>query len=252
MEPKWHNRTKTLVVCSRGITYNHRHLMNDLLALLPHAKKETKIDKHTQKSALRELAAMHNCNNCIYFEGRSKLLFMWVLALPAGPSVKFYVQNLHTTGEMKFTGNCMKGSRPILAFDSEFEENPLNQLIKQLLLQNFSTPRYHPKSKPFIDHTLSFTWGDGKIWFRNYQIIKDQEDPMLVEIGPRLVLTPIKVFEEVMGGAVIYKSGTYESPKKRKRNPEEFERKREKLERKKAKRLSKLAKTELDIDEVFE
>ena len=38
------------------------------------------------------------------------------------------------------------------------------------LLQIFSTPCYHPKSKPFIDHILSFSIEDNRIWFRNFQV----------------------------------------------------------------------------------
>lgn len=39
------------------------------------------------------------------------------------------------------------------------------------LLQTFSTPRYHPKSQPFVDHVFTFTIADNRIWFRNYQVI---------------------------------------------------------------------------------
>lgn len=38
------------------------------------------------------------------------------------------------------------------------------------LLQVFSTPYYHPKSKPFVDHTFYFGFMDNRIWFRNYQV----------------------------------------------------------------------------------
>ena len=38
------NRQRLLVISSRGITYRHRHLIQDLLALLPHARKEPKFD----------------------------------------------------------------------------------------------------------------------------------------------------------------------------------------------------------------
>lgn len=38
------NRQRLLVISSRGITYRHRHLIQDLLSLLPHARKEPKFD----------------------------------------------------------------------------------------------------------------------------------------------------------------------------------------------------------------
>jgi len=43
---------------------------------------------------------------------------------PSGPSVKFHVENVHTTEELKMTGNCLKGSRPLLSFDKGFDLKP--------------------------------------------------------------------------------------------------------------------------------
>lgn len=37
-------------------------------------------------------------------------------------------------------------------------------------MQIFSTPCSHPKSKPFVDHILSFSIEDNRIWFRNFQV----------------------------------------------------------------------------------
>jgi ribosome biogenesis protein BRX1 len=36
---KKRNKQRVLLLCSRGVTHRMRHLMNDLEALLPHAKK---------------------------------------------------------------------------------------------------------------------------------------------------------------------------------------------------------------------
>ena len=58
--------------------------------------------------------------------------------------------------------------------------------MKEMFIQTFGTPLGHPKSKPFIDRTMSFMILDNKIWIRNYQIVfnkeKEDEDPILVEI----------------------------------------------------------------------
>lgn len=96
---------------------------------------------------------------------------MWLCKSPSGPSVKFLVSNIHTTEELKLTGNCLKYSRPLLSFDAGFDTTPCLQLIKEMLVHVFNTPKNHPKSKPFIDHVLSFSVFDGRIWFRAYQIM---------------------------------------------------------------------------------
>ena len=38
------------------------------------------------------------------------------------------------------------------------------------VIQVFSTPYYHPKSKPFVDHVFHFGLADNHLWFRNYQV----------------------------------------------------------------------------------
>jgi ribosome biogenesis protein BRX1 len=97
-------------------------------------------------------------------------------------------------------------------------------------------PKTARRAKPFVDHVTSFSVSDGKIWFRNYQIIhdapldlskasaaadeapeeiarkamklsKNAEDNMSMnEIGPRFVLTPVKIFEGSFGGAVVWEN----------------------------------------------
>lgn len=92
-------------------------------------------------------------------------------------------------GELKFTGNCLRGTRPLLSFDESFTSEPHLQLLKEILQQIFGVPKHHPKSQPFIDHVYTFTLLDNRIWFRNYQILS--EDGGLAEIGPRFVLNPV-------------------------------------------------------------
>ena len=51
-----------------------------------------------------------------------------------------------------------------------FTGSPHYSLIKELFIKIFSTPYYHPKIKPFIDHMFHFGLLDNHIWFRNYQV----------------------------------------------------------------------------------
>lgn len=141
--------------------------------------------------------------------------------------------------ELHFTGNCLRGSRPILSFDSTFDSAPHLKVIKELFLHIFGVPKNARKSKPFVDHVMGFTIADGKIWIRNYQINeteasklpqKDAEEDgaakkekknrsgpketeiNLVEIGPRFVLTPIVIQEGSFGGPILYENKEFVSP----------------------------------------
>merc|ERR1719214_147747 len=66
---------------------------------------------------------------------------------------------------------------------------------------------------------MNFSYLDGKIWFRHYQIQplteSDKDDPerqVLTEIGPRFVLEPIRILGGSFGGATLYLNQQYLSP----------------------------------------
>uniref|UniRef100_A0ABI7Y5T4 Ribosome biogenesis protein BRX1 homolog n=1 Tax=Felis catus TaxID=9685 RepID=A0ABI7Y5T4_FELCA len=174
---KWKNKERILIFSSRGINFRTRHLMQDLRMLMPHSKADTKMDRKDKLFVINEVCEMKNCNKCIYFEAKKKQdLYMWLSNSPHGPSAKFLVQNIHTLAELKMTGNCLKGSRPLLSFDPAFDELPHYALLKELLIQ----------------------------------II--EEDAALVEIGPRFVLNLIKIFQGSFGGPTLYENPHYQSP----------------------------------------
>ncbi|XP_067279078.1 ribosome biogenesis protein BRX1 homolog [Pseudorasbora parva] len=208
---KWTNKERVLVFSSRGISFRTRHLMQDLKTMMPHSKADTKMDRKDKLFVVNEVCEIKNCNKCIFFEAKKKQdLYMWISNVPQGPSAKFLVQNVHTLAELKMTGNCLKGSRPLLSFDPKFDTEPHYALLKELFTQVFSTPQYHPKSQPFVDHVFTFSIADNRVWFRNYQII--EEDASLVEIGPRFVLNLIKIFQGSFGGPTLFENPHFQSP----------------------------------------
>eukprot|EP00941_MAST-03F_sp_MAST-3F-sp1_P002250 g2250.t1 len=235
---------RVLVFSSRGLVSRFRHLMLDLRKLLPHHKKEVKFDERNKLYEITEICEVKSCKSCMFFECRKKKdLYMWLAKAPSGPSVRFHVENIHTMEELKFTGNCLLGSRPLVVFDKAFDSAPHLQLIKELFTHVFATPKGHPKSKPFVDHSINLYIADGKIWFRHYQIVSDSEkvalkaagklieaegeetggavaesmgktdgSTELVEIGPRFCLDIVRIFAGSFGGTTIYQNFAYASP----------------------------------------
>ncbi|KAI9189484.1 Ribosome biogenesis protein brx1 [Blastocladiella emersonii ATCC 22665] len=218
-------KQRVLVCSSRGTNQRQRHLMTDLIALLPHSKKENKLDQKKNLSTLNEVAELTNCNKVMYLESRRGTdLYMWLSHAPNGPSVKFEVLNVHTMDELNMTGNHLKGSRPILSFDASFDAAPHTLVIKELLKQTFNVPRANRRSKPFFDHVLMFAWADGKVWVRNFQLTESSPagtlfkpnsnatDVALNEVGPRFVLNPIKLFQGSFGGLGLWENSDYLTP----------------------------------------
>uniref|UniRef100_A0A7S3Q0T3 Brix domain-containing protein n=1 Tax=Chaetoceros debilis TaxID=122233 RepID=A0A7S3Q0T3_9STRA len=236
---RYHNKQRCLTLSSRNVTSRYRHLLEDLRTLIPHNKRESKLDadktlKGGIGAAITDIAEMRGCNSVLFLECRKrKDAYMWLGHTKSsngnGPSAKFLVENVHTMDELRLTGNCMKGSRPILTFDSNFDEREELKLLKCLFTDVFGTPRGHPKSKPFVDRVMGFYYADKKIWIRNYQIMEDHAAnakeaheqkkahgkamaTSLAEIGPRFVLNPIRIFRGAFGGQTLYKNDQYISP----------------------------------------
>lgn len=196
-------------------------------------------------------------------------MYMWVGKYPYGPSAKFEIKGVHTSGELKMTGNCLKGSRPILSFDkafapsdNDFLKNKHLVVLKELLCSIFNTPQFHPHSKPFIDHVFSFKHLHERIWFRNYQIMnekdekfteRDQVDNMnLIEIGPRFSLMPIKILDGALTGDTIWQNGSYITPSKmRSKKYGRFMKKRVQKE-KRWKTMEENAPEETELDRLYE
>ena len=171
------NKQRVLVVCSRGTSARHRHLLEDLKKLLPHHKSDAKLDTKNDPRQLNEICELKSCNGCVYLEARKRSdLYMWVSRAPKGPSAKFLVQNVHTMDELRLTGNCGLGTRALLCFDGAFDAQPHWSAVRDLLAVTFGTPRGHPKSKPFFDRAMAFSIADGKVWVRHYQIVDDAVD----------------------------------------------------------------------------
>lgn len=209
---KWKNKTRVCVFASRGVSYLQRHLMTDLRSLMPHSKPENKMARKETLFAINEICEIKNCSKCLFFEAKKKAdLYLWMSSVPEGPSAKFLVENIHTMLELKMTGNCLKGSRPLLSFDKSFEGSPHTQLLKELFVQVFSVPYYHPKSKPFVDRVMSFSLlKNDRVLFRHYQIT--DENAELVEIGPRMTLNLIKIFKGSFTGETLYHNSHYITP----------------------------------------
>ncbi|EPT04104.1 hypothetical protein FOMPIDRAFT_1022173 [Fomitopsis schrenkii] len=262
---KLKNKQRVLLLSSRGITHRMRHFMNDLEALLPHVKKDSKLDSKNHLHLLPELADLHNCNNALYFEARRhEDLYLWAAKTPNGPSLKLHVQNVHTMDELKMTGNCLKGSRGVVSFDKAFDESEWGRLTKEVFTQIFGVPAQARKAKPFVDHILTFSILDNKIWFRNFQII--EKDPLqpngppqtsMIEIGPRFVLTPIRIFEGAFSGATVYSNPEFISPAavrsalRREKGDKYGKRKTAETERADRKERRKREEDELAVSKVF-
>ncbi|KAK1746521.1 ribosome biogenesis protein BRX1, partial [Skeletonema marinoi] len=303
---RYHNKQRLLLLSSRGVTARYRHLLEDLRTLIPHSKKESKLDVGKNYSngsagggygaAVNEIAEVRGCHTALFLECRKKGQdgYLWLgrtshansaykeddsgniskkqLMIAGGPSVKFHITNIHTMDELKLTGNCMKGSRPVLSFDKAFDTLDHLKIVKHLMVDVFGTPRGHPKSKPFVDRVMGFYYADGKIWVRNYQIMEEAattakeahaqkkltgqtQATSLIEIGPRFVLNPIRIFRGSFGGQTLWQNDEFVNPNairalEKKKKGEEYVR-RKGAERQRKRRKEAIVVPEDPLAHVF-
>lgn len=162
-----------------------------------------------------KVCEMKNCNKCIFFEGRKKQdLFMWLANIPKGPSAKFYVENgiiftslfsfsnykncnfilVHTMKELKMTGNCLKGTRPLLSFDSSFDTKPYWSLLKELMTQVIKQSSYS-----FLQHIIVKIFLDSK--HRYFPLRK-----IIPKVNPSLTMFSLSLSSKIEFGSVISRS----------------------------------------------
>jgi ribosome biogenesis protein BRX1 len=180
---RYRNKQRCLVLCSRGVTARYRHLLEDLRTLMPHHKRESKLDAGNDGigRAVNDIAEMRSCNTVLLLECRKRQdCYMWlgrVGGQAQGPTVKFHVTNVHTMDELRLTGNCMKGSRPLLTFDSNFDKLGHLKLLKELFVDTFG--------KPFIDRVMCFYYADKRVRFV-YHVVTEESSVSMIFYDERM------------------------------------------------------------------
>ena len=268
--PKCTNKQKCLTFGTRNMSYKERHILQDLRDMLPHTRDHAKValaggaDHRESRSSsasghaasttgelVKELCNLNHCNSTMFLEShKHDIAYMWLAQAPNGPSIKLKIDNIHTADQLRMVGNCLKFSRPLLHFDKEFDQLPHLRVARSLLQTIFNVPRFHPKSKPFVDHIVCFFFLDDHIWLRHYQIVPPaakklvadgeyltvgkhkpdavEEDlssakktPTLMEIGPRFTMHPQVILNGCCGGSALWKNPLAVPPSEARRSRKE-------------------------------
>lgn len=194
---------KTALIGSRGIGPTCRKFINELSALLPHSKKESKYEcKGRNLGGLLEICELSNCEYCVYVLDAKEKSFLWVSSV-GGPSIKYEIHFAEGSDGQGFDGNCSKFSRPLLLFSPFFWKNQEGNMHRTILSKVFGSPMNHRKIRPYFDRLFYFINTDHGIIFRNFEVSNDFS---VREIGPRFVLTPILIQGGPFSGPLLWKS----------------------------------------------
>lgn len=205
---------RPLVLAKRGISPAIRYFMNDFSQLIPNPQKEKKF-KGSSYVLLNDVAESHNSSSIVLFETRHKTEnYIWFSLCPGGPTVCFFLQNVHTIEELNFIGKCSHGTRPLIFFDPEFNSSPVYGIAKQIFARTFAAPC--GAAVGAIDTAISFFIADEHVWISRYQISWSEKDAkfLLLEAGPRFCLYPVLVLAGSFCGAQIYKNPKFIPPHK--------------------------------------
>lgn len=196
------------MLSTRGIKARHRHLQRDILRLLPHGKLGNKMGADQELETLAGVVEEADCDTALLMDARDpRRLYMWLAGCPGGPSAMFQVLNIHTVAELKMERRRAAGARALLVFDTEFEVCAERRVMKALLTQTFSVSVSGPaRTHPKVQHTIVFSWLDERIWMRVYRIVVDEarKTTDVAEIGPRMVLDPVRIIASSFDGAMLY------------------------------------------------
>ena len=193
--------------------------MRDLLRLMPHGKSGAKLNVEDGLGSVVRLCEDADCAMALLLDARdAKRLYLWTAGCPDGPSAMFRVLNVHTVAELKFDVRRAAGVRSLLCFDKGFEASADRRVLKQLLASAFGVPRAtgararesdgNKSAVKRVQHTLNFALLDDRIWLRVYRIGRSVDGALdVAEIGPRLVLEPVRIIASGFGGAILHSSG---------------------------------------------
>lgn len=211
---------KPLMLRNRGLLHTTYQIFDDLYKFIPHSKKESAVPPDEIRF-LDITAKDRHCDTIVLFEAKHRKVpecYMWVACAENGPTISFYLKETQSMSELKGLGNCLRGSRPLIFFDPSFNDNGIYEMSKLMLKRMFSVPYQDKHAKPFVDHTISFYRVKNNIIMRHYQIQwneNDDEEPVLVEIGPRIKMVPVVVLAGTFKGNKIWENLKFESPYKK-------------------------------------
>lgn len=187
--------------------------MNDFIECVPHAQRDKKVrgDQYVQ---LNEMAEAKDCDSIILFETRhGSEHYVWFAITPGGPSVCFYVENMHSIEELHLPGRCQRGSRPLLLFDPAFDSSPELGIAKEILSRAFGLP--FKTSHKIVDSAYAFFFADSHIWFSRYQVMQEASGEVkLREAGPRFCLRLVRILGGSFCGRMIYSNPDFVPPRK--------------------------------------
>ncbi|XP_076444882.1 ribosome production factor 2 homolog isoform X2 [Babylonia areolata] len=84
---------------------------------------------------------------------------------------------------------CAAGIKPALIFNGErFSDDPQHVRIKNLLIDFFRGPVVDNIRLAGLEHVISFTAVDGKIFIRNYRVTMKKKEVDLTSMGPSMDL----------------------------------------------------------------
>jgi len=196
--------------------------MRDLARLLPHGQPHSKVD--TDEAGLGGMPALceeNGCSTSLLLDARDpRRLYLWTASCPDGPTAMFRVMNIHTVAELKLEARRVSGVRNVVIFDEAFSQTADRRVMRALLARTFAVPRQKARAagggsagasadaqQPAARHAVSFSWLDESIWLRVYRI-QDHANGSgaldVEEIGPRLVLAPVRIIASGFGGAMLH------------------------------------------------
>ncbi|AFM97646.1 60S ribosomal subunit biogenesis RNA-binding protein [Encephalitozoon hellem ATCC 50504] len=182
----------SVILSTRGASVKIRHLMRDISKLVK-VEEEQKWDMGKDYKELRSLMELNECDSMLFFRSTKRSDDLWI-GIHNGMSAVFRIYSLFTVKDCNFPVNSFKDCGYVLMFSKEFEEIEHLGHVKSVIEHVF-------RSNETKDKALCFFYLDGVIWVRCYKIGKKLE-----EIGPRLVLEVLKVFEKCFEGNILYKA----------------------------------------------
>lgn len=185
----------TLVLSGRGVSNRLRHLHSDMLSLIPHSKKDQKVDTRKDIRLLKELAELSSCAHIVLLESRNECDYLWLSSHVNGPTIRLGMTSFSTLEELGLLGNFFKNTRFVLS--TSVHESTESALLIQVLCGIFNS-----SDNSSSDKIISLYEHSGILYLRFFHVNGGES---ALEVGPRMELCIDLIMKNCFSGEIIFK-----------------------------------------------
>ena len=203
--PRANTKNRILIASNKKKKFSFSNIARDLHRVIPNSIISFNITKNYFYHELKNYILTKKNVSIFYLNYKKKDSYVLISNTFHCITYQLLLYSVFTCSDFRFFGNCLKWSNSILIFDEYFTKRPHLIVLRTLLVEIFTSKSKNKLSEPIIDNVVSFVCDKSKILLKIYQIkyiknsniYKKSKNLVLLEIGPRITMIPLKAWSNL-------------------------------------------------------